>query len=97
MTNNPLIEKYDELYKKKEPPKPKYSYLRVEDKELIYRLESLIEDIKTGRASHNHYEVKDNYRRANMFPLHTWNIDHPPDVRYDEGQLIHIQVFRSYV
>jgi hypothetical protein len=96
MTNNPLIEKYNELYNPR-PPKPKYNHLRGNDIQLIHRLELLIEEIKTGRASHNDYDVKDNYRRANISPPYMWNEEHPPHIRYDEGQLITIQVFRSYV
>jgi len=42
MTNNPLIEKYNELY----PPKNPYSHLRYEDVCLIRTLERMVEDLK---------------------------------------------------
>lgn len=102
MTNNPLLQKYEELHKKPEPPKDPYSHLQYKDRALIYELERLMEDLKTGRASYNHYEVKDNYARANPIPF--WEIkelstkiDDSPFVKYDKGQMITIQVFRSYV
>lgn len=101
---NPLIQKYNELYNPKppEPPKDPYSHLRYEDRKLIYKLETLIEDLKTGKASFQNYEAKDNYRRANTIPPHFWdiepssNIDYNSYVKYDEGQIITIQVFRTY-
>jgi hypothetical protein len=103
--NNPLIEKYNQLHKpqKPEPPKDPYSHLRYEDRKLIYELERLIKELKTGKAFFQEYGVKDNYRRANTIPMFKWdiepssNIDYNPYVKYDEGQMITIQVFRSYV
>lgn len=98
---NPLIEKYNQIYKP-EPPKDPYSHLRYEDRKLIYKLEKLIKDLKTGKASFQNYEAKDNYRRANTIPSYFWeiepssNIDYNPYVKYNEGQMITIQVFRSY-
>jgi hypothetical protein len=102
--SNPLIEKYNQLYKpqKPEPPKDPYSHLRYEDRKLIDKLEGLIEDIKTGKASFQEYEIKDNYRRAKTIPMFNWDIepssiiDYNPYVKYDEGQMISIHVFRSY-
>jgi hypothetical protein len=97
---NPLIEKYNQIYKP-EPPKDPYSHLRYEDRKLIYDLERLIKDLKTGKASFQNYEAKDNYRRVNTIPMFREieppsNIDYNPYVKYDEGQMITIQVFRSY-
>jgi hypothetical protein len=99
---NPLIEKYEELYKKPEPPKNPYSHLRYEDVCLIRTLERMVEDLKTGKASHISFETKDNYRRAHPIPM--WEIMEPSTkidnnsfVKYDQGQMITIQVFRSYV
>ena len=99
---NPLIEKYNQIYKKPEPPKDPYRHLRYEDRKLIYELERLIEELKTGKSFFQEYGVKDNYRRANTIPMFKWdieppsNIDYNPYVKYDEGQMITIQVFRSY-
>ena len=94
---NPLIEKYNQLYNPKppEPPKDPYSHLRYEDRKLIYKLETLIEDLKTGKASFQNYEAKNNYR---SIPPHFWGIEPSSniDLKYDEGQMITIQVFRSY-
>ena len=99
---NPLIEKYEELHKKPEPPKNPYSHLRYEDVCLIRTLERMVEDLKTGKASHISFETKDNYRRAHPIPM--WEImepsikiDNNSFVKYDQGQMITIQVFRSYV
>jgi hypothetical protein len=97
---NPLIEKYNQIYKP-EPPKDPYSHLRYEDRKLIYELKKLIEDLKTGKASFQNYEAKDNYKRAHPIPI--WEIMEPSTkidynsfVKYDEGQMITIQVFRRY-
>ncbi len=98
---NPLIQKYEELHKNPEPPKDPYGHLRYEDRKLIYKLEGLIEDLKTGRASYHDYEVKDNYRRAHPIPMREImepsKIDNDLYVKYDKGQIITIQVFRSHV
>ncbi len=102
---NPLIEKYNQLHKpqKPEPPKDPYRHLRYEDRKLIYELERLLEDLKTGKASYESYETKDNYKRLGTIPPNFWDMDpsHKIDphsyVKYDKGQMITIQVFRSYV
>ena len=51
MNNNPLLQKYDELYGQKEepkqsPPPPRYSG----DPWAIKKIENLLEELKSGRA-----------------------------------------------
>jgi hypothetical protein len=100
--SNPLIEKYNQIHKP-EPPKDPYRHLRYEDRKLIYELNRLIEELKTGKASFQNYETKDNHMRLNAIPPHFWDIepqskiDYNSHVKYDRGQMITIQVFRSYV
>jgi len=98
--SNPLIEKYNQIYKpqKPEPPKDPYSHLRYEDRKLISVLENLIGDLKTGKASFQNYEAKDNHMRLNVIPPNFWNteIDYNSPVKYDKGQMITIQIFKRY-
>jgi len=97
--NNPLIQKYNELYNPKlpEPPKDPYSHLSHMDKRLIHQLEKLIEELKTGKASYSNYEVKENYNMA--IPINFWNtssIDPKAYMKVDRGRLISIDIFRRY-
>lgn len=100
--SNPLIEKYNQIHKKPEPPKNPYSHLHYNDVKLIHTLERLLEDLKSGRASYDKYETAPNYRRSKMIPPF-WamepseKIDYNSHIQYDEGEMITIRVFRSYV
>jgi hypothetical protein len=104
--SNPLIEKYNQIHKPPEPPEPPknpYSHLHYNDVKLIHTLEGLIGDLKSGRASYDKYETAPNYRRSKMTSPYMWaeeKIDYNsymPYMQYDEGEMITIRVFRSYV
>jgi hypothetical protein len=97
--SNPLIEKYNQIHKKPEPPKNPYSHLHYNDVKLIHTLEGLLEDLKSGRASYDMYETAPKYRRSKMISPFwiTEPIDYNSRIQYDEGEMITIRVFRSYV
>jgi hypothetical protein len=99
--SNPLIEKYNQIYKPP-PPQPKYTHLSYRNATLITKLEWLLEKLKAGKASCLSYDVKDHYRQANpTIPLGavevtSEDIADAPYEMYSEGQLINIQVFNRY-
>lgn len=103
MTNNPLLQKYDELYGKKEEPKsfpspPRYSV----DARLVAQFEELLEDLKSGRAvlvdskEEQHYK---HYDARGDIKLYSAGSSSPPEMmplRIDEGSQITLTIFRKY-
>ena len=87
MTNNPLLQKYEELYGQKEEPKPiltsKMSY---EDPSEIAMIERLLFELKSGLAVLIDSKGEQNCKHYNaMTPL-----------RIDEGVKITLTIFRKY-
>lgn len=95
-SNNPLIDKYNEIYKpKKEEPK---SYDRQHFQ--IAKLEALLEDLKSGRAVVT--ELKSNpdynYLASPFFDsFYSPSSSDSMPLPVDRGDLIHIKIFRKYV
>jgi hypothetical protein len=97
---NPLIEKYEELYKpkKEEPKSVSKPYTRHDS--TIATLEALLEDLKSGRAimtdcktelncnhlSINHFDYFSSPSSSNFMPLPV-----------DRGERITLEIFRKYV
>lgn len=97
---NPLIEKYNQLYKPKveEPkPEPKPSYPQ-ENRLAIHKLEILLEDLKTGRAICQDHKIEPNYKY--MPPVNPFDMDYnQPFIvqRYlstQQGDLFTFKIFR---
>jgi hypothetical protein len=101
MTDNPLLQKYDELYGQKEEPKsfpsPKYS----RDAWAIRHLEELLEELKTGRAvfldsktepNHRHYGAREDFKRY----INGSDLEPQMPLRIDEGDKITLTIFRKY-
>lgn len=95
-SNNPLLQKYEEIHKNKESPRNVHSYLSSEDIKLINTLRNLIEDIKTGKAFYNNYEVKNNYKRVRDISFWSNQSSTFDIIPLDTGQMINIEVFRKY-
>ena len=87
MTDNPLLQKYDELYGQKEEPKPiltsKMSY---EDPSEIAMIERLLFELKSGLAVLIDSKGEQNCKHYNAMM--------PP--RIDEGVKITLTIFRKY-
>jgi len=100
MTNNPLLQKYDELYGQKEepkpPPQPRYS----RDVMAILEFEELLQELTTGKAvlidskrdpNHRYYDAREDFEiysyDSNLEPLR---------LRIDEGDKITLTIFRKY-
>lgn len=100
MTNNPLIEKYNELYQpKKEEPKPvSKPYTRHEI--AIKNLEALLEDLKSGKAIMTDCRTDHNYNHLAVDPFDYFSAPNPTDympLPVDRGDRITIEIFRKYV
>lgn len=95
-SNNPLIDKYNEIYKpKKEEPK---SYDRQHFQ--IAKLEALLKDLKSGRAVMTDCKTRPNHNHLNVNPFDYFSSPSPSDfmpLPVDRGDLIHIEIFRKYV
>ena len=87
MTNNPLLQKYDELYGQKEEPKPiltsKMSY---EDPSEIAMIERLLFELKSGLAVLIDSKGEQNCR----------HYDARTPLQIDEGIKITLTIFRKY-
>jgi hypothetical protein len=102
MTNNPLLQKYDELYGQKEEPKqssppPRYS----KDASVIRHLEELLEDLKSGKAvfldgkrepNHRHFDAREDFKNY----INGSNTAPQMPLRIDEGDKITLTIFRKY-
>jgi hypothetical protein len=100
MTNNPLLQKYDELYGQKEepkpPPQPKYS----RDVMAILEFEELLHELTTGRAvfldskrepNYRHYDAREDFKRY----INGSNLEPQMPLRIDEGDKITLTIFRK--
>ena len=100
MTDNPLLQKYDELYGQKEepkpPPQPKYSG----DAPAIRHLEELLHELTTGRAvfldskrepNYRHYDAREDFRNY----INGSNTAPQMPLRIDEGDKITLTIFRK--
>ena len=100
MTNNPLLQKYDELYGKQEEPKsfpsPRYS----KDAWAILEFEELLHELKTGRAvfldskrepNYRHYDAREDFRNY----MNGSNTASQMPLRIDEGDKITLTIFRK--
>ena len=103
MTDNPLLQKYDELYGQKEepkqsPPPPRYSG----DPWAIKQLEIILKELKSGLAvlvdskveqNYKHYDAREDFKRFRA------GSSSPPEMmplRIDEGSQITLTIFRKY-
>ena len=103
MTNNPLLQKYDELYGQKEEPKPiltsKMSY---EDPSEIAMIERLLFELKSGLAVLIDSKGEQNYKHFDArgdFKRYMSDSSSPPEMmplRIDEGVKITLTIFRKY-
>ena len=100
MTNNPLLQKYDELYGKKEepkpPPQPRYS----RDVMAILEFGELLHELTTGRAvfldskrepNYRHYDAREDFRNY----MNGSNTASQMPLRIDEGDKITLTIFRK--
>jgi hypothetical protein len=103
MTNNPLLQKYDELYGKQEEPKPSSPPPRYSgDPWAIRQFENLLEELKSGRAvlvdskeeqKYQYYNAREDFKRFSAVS------SSPPEMmplRIDEGSQITLTIFRKY-
>ena len=100
MTSNPLLQKYDELYNnKKEDPKPvPKSYTRHDS--TIRTLETLLEDLKSGRAIIADIKTQLNYNHLGVNPMDYFSSPSSSDympLPIDRGDKITLEIFRKYV
>ena len=87
MTNNPLLQKYDELYGQKEEPKPSSPPPRYSgDPWAIKKIENLLEELKSGRAVLVDSKEEQKYQYY----------DARTPLRIDEGVKITLTIFRKY-
>jgi len=102
MTNNPLLQKYEELYGQKEEPKPiltsKMSY---EDPSEIAMIERLLFELKSGLAvlidskgeqNYRHYDAREDFKKY----INGSNLAPQMPLRIDEGVKITLTIFRKY-
>jgi hypothetical protein len=100
MTNNPLLQKYDELYGKQEepkpPPQPRYS----RDVMAILEFGELLHELTTGRAvfldskrepNYRHYDAREDFKRY----INGSNLEPQRSLRIDEGDKITLTIFRK--
>ena len=103
MTNNPLLQKYEELYGQKEEPKPiltsKMSY---EDPSEIAMIERLLFELKSGLAvlidskgeqNCKHYNAREDFKHFSAFSSSQPEM---MPLRIDEGSQITLTIFRKY-
>ena len=99
MTNNPLIVKWEELNKKKEEPKPvSKPYTRHDS--TIRTLETLLEDLKSGRAIMTDIKTDKNCRHLALNSFDYFYSPSPSDfmpLPVDMGDKITLEIFRKYV
>lgn len=89
MTNNPLLQKYEELHN----PKPSktvsgYPHLRPDEHRLVQILKGMIQDIRDGKVFLNNYEEEKEDYAMKM------NLDFSN--RINRGRMINIRVFKKY-
>ena len=103
MTDNPLLQKYDELYGQKEElkpssPPPRYSG----DPWAIKQLEIILEELKSGLAvlvdskeeqHYKHYDAREDFKR---FSAGSYLAPPMMPLRIDEGSQITLKIFRKY-
>ena len=99
---NPLIAKYDELYGKKEEPKPvsKFSKPYTRHDSTIANLEALLEDLKSGRAIMTDIKTEPNYNHLDVNLIDYFYSPSPSDfmpLPVDRGERITLEIFRKYV
>jgi hypothetical protein len=103
MTNNPLLQKYDELYGKQEEPKPILtSKIYNRDPSEIAMIERLLFELKSGLAvlidskgeqNYRHYDAREDFKRFSAVS------SSPPEMmplRIEEGIKITLTIFRKY-
>ena len=103
MTDNPLLQKYDELYGQKEEPKPSSPPPRYSgDPWAIKQLEIILKELKSGLAvlvdskveqNYKHYDAREDFKRFRA------GSSSPPEMmplRIDEGSQITLTIFRKY-
>jgi hypothetical protein len=99
---NPLLEKYEELHGKKEEPKKlrkSSTYTSRPDNNSIATLESLLKDLKSGRATLIDCKSQENYRHLAVNPIDYFSINTPSDftpLPVDTGSQITLTIFRKY-
>ena len=103
MTNNPLLQKYDELYGQKEEPKPILtSKMPYEDASEIAMIERLLFELKSGLAVLIDSKGEQNYKHFDArgdFKRYMSDSSSPPEMmplRIDEGSQITLTIFRKY-
>ena len=102
MTNNPLLQKYEELYGQKEEPKPILtSKMPYEDASEIAMIERLLFELKSGLAvlidskgeqNYRHYDAREDFRKY----INGSNLAPQMPLRIDEGVKITLTIFRKY-
>jgi hypothetical protein len=98
MTSNPLIAKYEELYGKKEEPKPDSKPYTRHDS-TIATLEALLEDLKSGRAIMTDCRTEHNYSHLALNSFDYFSSPSPSDfmpLPIDRGDKITLEIFRKY-
>jgi len=100
MTNNPLLQKYDELYGKQEEPKPPSPPKYSRDVMAILEFEELLHELTTGRAvfldskrepNYRHYDAREDFKRY----INGSNTAPQMPLRIDEGDKITLTIFRK--
>jgi hypothetical protein len=99
MTNNPLLQKYDELYGKQEEPKPPSPPKYSRDVMAILEFEELLHELTTGRAVFLDSKREPNYRHYDAmedFEIYSYGSNlEPLPLRIDEGDKITLTIFRK--
>ena len=103
MTDNPLLQKYNELYGQKKEPKPSSPPPRYSgDAAEIAMIERLLFELKSGRAvlvdskeeqNYKHFDAREDFKRFSA------GSSSPPEMmplRIDEGSQITLTIFRKY-
>ena len=103
MTDNPLLQKYDELYGQKEEPKPSSPPPRYSgDPWAIKKIENLLEELKSGRAvlvdskeeqHYKHFDARGDFKR---YMSDSYSPPEMMPLRIDEGSQITLTIFRKY-
>jgi hypothetical protein len=100
MTNNPLLQKYDELYGKQEEPKPPSPPKYSRDVMAILEFEELLQELTTGRAvfldsktepNYRHYDAREDFKHY----INGSNLEPQMPLRIDEGDKITLTIFRK--
>lgn len=99
---NPLLQKYDEIRGKKEEPKPTPIPSYHKNYKAIATLESLLKDLKSGRASMTDCKIEGNYKHYDMdMDMNTYvrglhPLSEPMHIMIDNGEKITLEIFRKY-